>query len=282
MRHVIYLLLVANLVFFGWQMLQLQKQDGMVRALPAIPATASTLVTLQEMEQRREPVSGFEPEPGPVLQEPVSGFEPEPDLVLQEPVSGFEPEPDPVLQEPVTGSEPEPDPGLQEPIEQLDMVESLTRLQPPGGGGAITCRTLGPIVAVAQLKSLSGKLDAMGLEPRHRTSEKREAQGYWVYLPAMKYSDAQEIKRKLDQHKDTEYYIGKDNFISLGAFRGKSRAEVRLRQARELGLEALLEPRYKIQTVHWLDIDRQTGSAVDLGPLMDEYPAVGLQERACY
>ncbi|MCK5480389.1 MAG: hypothetical protein KAJ06_04555, partial [Gammaproteobacteria bacterium] len=70
MRHVIYLLLVANLVFFGWQMLQLQKQDGMVRALPAIPATASTLVTLQEMEQRREPVSGPEPEPepGPVLQ----------------------------------------------------------------------------------------------------------------------------------------------------------------------------------------------------------------------
>ncbi len=54
MRHVIYLLLVANLVFFGWQMLQLQKQDGVVNALPAIPATVSTLVTLQEMEQRQD------------------------------------------------------------------------------------------------------------------------------------------------------------------------------------------------------------------------------------
>ena len=62
MRHVIYLLLVANLVFFGWHMLELQKQDEIVRALPAIPATAAPLVTLQEMEQKQEqePVSELE------------------------------------------------------------------------------------------------------------------------------------------------------------------------------------------------------------------------------
>jgi len=298
MRHVIYLLLVANLVFFGWQMLQLQKQDGMVRALPAIPATASTLVTLQEIEQQQEPVSGIEQEPGQQgmeqWQEPVSGFEqeeePEPGLQeieqWQEPVSGFEPEPEPGLQEieqwqePVSG--PEPGPGLQEPLEQLDLVESLTMQQPPGGGGAITCRTLGPIMVVAQLKALSSRLDEMGLEPRHRTSEKQEAKGYWVYLPAMKYSDAREIKRKLDKRKDKEYYIGRDNFISLGTFREKSRADVRKRQVRKLGLEALLEPRYEIQTAHWLDTDRKTSNAIDLGAVMEDFPGIRLQEQACY
>ena len=43
MRHVIYLLLVANLVFFGWHILQIQKQGGVERALPALPVTAKPL-----------------------------------------------------------------------------------------------------------------------------------------------------------------------------------------------------------------------------------------------
>ena len=263
MRHVIYLLLVANLVFFGWHMLEFQEQDEIVRALPAIPATAVPLVTLQEMEQKQE-------------QEPVS----EPELE-----SGLDPE----LLEPVPEPEPEselelePEPELLEPTgDDLAMIESLTELQPPGSGGAIICRTLGPIMAASQLKSLGDRLDELGLEPRHRTSETREANGYWVYLPSMKHSQALEIKRKLDEHNDKEYYIGKDNFISLGAFKIKSRAEVRMRQAGKLGLEALLEPRYKTQIVHWLDIDQQAGDAVDLGVVVEEYPGIKLQEQACY
>ena len=249
MRHVIYLLLVANLVFFGWQMLQIQKQEGTERALPALPVTAKPLVTLQEMEQGQQQEQA--PAPGP---EPESQQE----------------------------SEPEPDQGLAEPFDQVAMVESLTELQPPGGGGAITCRTLGPIQAVAQLRTLGSRLDEMGLEPRHRTSEIQEATGYWVYLPAMKYSAAQEIKRKLDAHSDKEYYIGKGNYISLGTFKERSRAERRMDQVSKLDLEALLEPRYEIQTVHWLDIDRQTSMAVDLGVVMKDYPGLKLHEQACY
>jgi Holliday junction resolvase len=243
MRHVVYLLLVGNLAFFGWHMLELQKQDGMARALPAIPATATLLVTLQEMEQKQAQDLASEPE---------------------------------------SKLESEIDPELLGPAEQQVLIESLTELMPPGGGGAITCRTLGPILAAAQLKSLVSKLDELGLEPRHRTSEKKETTSYWVYLPAMKYSQALEIKDKLDKRKDKDYYIKKDNVISLGVFNEKSRAEVRLSQVQKLGLEAVLEPRYEIQTVNWLDIDRQTGDAVDLGAVMEEYPGVKLQEQACY
>jgi hypothetical protein len=285
MRHVIYLLLVANLVFFGWHMLEFQKQDEIVRALPAIPATAAPLVTLQEMEQKQGQEPGSEPELksglDPELLEPVpepeleSGLDPE----LLEPVP--EPEPEPEL-EAESELEAEPEPELLEPNEDLVMIESLTELQPPGGGDAIICRTLGPIMAASQLKLLGDKLDELGLEPRHRTSESREANGYWVYLPAMKYSQALEIRQKLDEHNDKEYYIGKDNFISLGAFKIKSRAEVRMHQVGKLGLEALLEPRYKTQIVHWLDIDQQAGDAVDLGVVVEEYPGIKLQEQACY
>jgi hypothetical protein len=274
MRHVIYLLLVANLVFFGWHMLGLQKQGEIVRALPAIPATAVPLVTLQEMEQKQEP----EPVPEPELE---SGLDPELLDPVSEPEPELEPGLDPELLETVPEPEPEPEPELPEPNGDLAMIESLTELQPPGSGGAIICRTLGPIMAASQLESLGDRLDELGLEPRHRTSESREATGYWIYLPAMKYSEALEIKRTLDEHKDKEYYIGRNNFISLGTFKEKSRADIRMRQVQKLGLEAMLEPRYKMKTVHWLDIDRRTGDAVDLGAIMHEYPEIKLQEQAC-
>ena len=261
MRHLIYLLLVANLVFFGWHVLQLQKQDEMVRALPALPVTATRLVTLPEMEQRQQQELAAEAET-------ASESEPE---------SALESESEPQLQ---VGSSLDPE--ILDPAKQLGMVESLTKQQPPGGGGAITCRTLGPIMAVAQLKSLTGKLDELGLEPRHRTYETQESTGYWIYLLAMEYSEAQAITRILDEHGDKEYYIGEENMISLGRFKEASRAERRMRQLSKLGLAAVLEPRFKIETVHWLDIDRNTSEAVDLRGVMGDYPGVRLQEQACY
>jgi len=278
MRHVIYLLLVANLVFFGWHVLQLQKEDGIaLRTLPPIPATAVPLVSLQEMEQKQEPVLEPEPELELVLEPEL--LEPAPELE-----SVLEPE----LLEPAPELEPEselesvPEPELLEPGEDLAMIESLTELQPPSNGGAIGCQTLGPIMAVVQLRSLDGKLGELGLESRRRTTGDQKAIGYWVFLPAMERSQALEIKARLDKHKDKDYYIGKDNLISLGIFKVKSRADVRLAQVRKLGLEAVLEARYRKDTVHWLDIDRQSGAAVDLGAVLEEYPGISLQEQACY
>jgi hypothetical protein len=268
MRYVIYLLLLGNLAFFGWQMRELHEQNGAVRALPAIPASARSLVTLQEMQskQAQEPVS----EPGPELEAEIEPELPE-SVPGPEQKTGLDPEP----------LEPVPEPDVLEPDEDAVVIESLTELQPPSGG-AITCQTLGPIMAVAQLKSLGGKLDELGLKPRQRTTGNQQAIGYWVYLPAMERSQALVIKDKLDKRKDKEYYIGKDNFISLGTFRGKSRADIRFGQVQKLGLEAVLEPRYKKNTIHWLDIDRQTGDAIDLGAVLEEYPGIKLQEQACY
>jgi len=297
MRHVIYLLLVANLVFFGWHVLQLQKEDGIaLRTLPPIPATAVPLVSLQEMEQQQEPVPESEPELELVLEPELLEPAPELELVLEPELLEPAPELESVLEPELLESAPElepvpepesdlesvPEPELLEPGEDLAMIESLNELQPPSNGGAIGCQTLGPIMAVAQLRSLDGKLGELGLEPRRRTTGDQKAIGYWVFLPAMERSQALEIKARLDKHKDKDYYIGKDNLISLGIFKVKSRADVRLGQVRKLGLEAVLEARYRKDTVHWLDIDRQSGDALDLGAVLEEYPGISLQEQACY
>ena len=50
MRHLVYLLLVANLVYFGWNVFESSSVIETERQLPPLPATVSPLVTLQERE----------------------------------------------------------------------------------------------------------------------------------------------------------------------------------------------------------------------------------------
>ena len=64
----------------------------------------------------------------------------------------------------------------------------------------------------------------------------------------------------------TDYFIGKQNYISLGIFRAKDKAGVRLKQIMDLGYKPILDQRYRIRTVHWLDVEAAgqplTGSEV--------------------
>jgi hypothetical protein len=50
MRHLVYLLLVANVVFFGWNLFESQSPETRVQALPPLPDNVSRLVTLQEQQ----------------------------------------------------------------------------------------------------------------------------------------------------------------------------------------------------------------------------------------
>jgi len=50
MRHLVYLLLVANLVYLGWNVFESRSVVETERPLPPLPATVSPLVTLQERE----------------------------------------------------------------------------------------------------------------------------------------------------------------------------------------------------------------------------------------
>ncbi len=75
---------------------------------------------------------------------------------------------------------------------------------------------------------MQAELAALGLESQQRESERTYPIGYWVYLPEMSRSKSQRLARVLDEHSDKEYFIGKGNLISLGAFKQMSRAKNRL------------------------------------------------------
>lgn len=223
MRYLVYLLLAANLAYFGWNLLQEGRHVSAQRELPPLPAGVKPLLTLQEVQ----------PESAAPVEDGAAG------------------------------------------------MDALTMTQPPGAGLQLTCRALGPFVENDVMQAVAGRLEALGLEARQRTVEDRKQDGYWVYMPTMERARALEIARQLDERGDRDYYIGKDNFMSLGTFKDIARAEVRLQQVRALGLEAIVEARFVTQDTYWLEFQERGTTARELAEMLGAYPELQLQARAC-
>ena len=221
MRHLVYLLLVANLVYFGWNIVESRSTGAPSHPLPPLPMTATPLVTLQEREAASR-------------------------------------------------------------ADDTSAVEALTTEQPPGAGGAILCQALGPFLAQDDLQSLESRLVELGMQPTQRVLESKERIGYWVYLPAMSPDEVEAVRTTLKKHKDKEYFVGKSNFISLGTFEGMERAERRLKQARIMGLDAVLQERYATESTWWLDIQSNPAAAEQLNRIAEGRPDLQLIELACY
>lgn len=220
MRHVVYLLVLANLVFLGWNMFQNQSARQAERDLPPIPDTAVSLVTLQEKEQA------------------AAG--------------------------------------------DVSVIDTMTVNEPPGAGVSLLCQTLGPFSVRAAMQEMEAKLVTMDIEPKQRETAKQRPIGYWVHLPEMERAEARRQAQILDDHNDKEYFIGKDNVLSLGAFQDINRAKKRLKRIRKLGLDAQLETRYRTVAEYWLDFELEAAEGEQLTGLVADDQGVWLQDRACY
>ena len=221
MKYLVYLLMLANVVFLGWNIYLDQKAGETVRELPTLPAGVAPLVTLQELEKQ------------------------------------------------------------QQQTDEISGVDALTGSQPPGAGIALACQAIGPFLAMEELQAVAKELGQQGLEVKRRTAEVQKPNGFWVYLPAMEREQVLQAVNKLEENRDREYYVGKGNFLSLGTFREISRAEIRLEETRELGLDPILEARYETSTEYWLDIDAQMPAADVLEAILQDHPGLKLKAAAC-
>ena len=221
MRHIVYLLLVANLVYLGWNLFPGRSMGDPISVMPPVPEGAKPLVTLKEMQQ---------------------------------------------------GAAATPEPAA---------FELLTAVEPPSAGMP-ACLALGPFNILDEVKAVSARLDKLGLQPRQRIAEVREENGYWIYLPSMGRAAALEVARTLDETGDKEYFIGKDNVISLGTFKGIERAEVRLQQVRKLGLDAILEARFRTRDSYWLEFHMTPSADSGLSAILGEKPQLQMHELACF
>ncbi len=247
MRHIVYLLLVANIVYFAWNMSQLSPADEVARSLPPLPATATRLITLQEEE---EEAKQEEEKQNAVVE--VSAIE-----ALKE------------------------EDEKQDAVIEVSAIEALTQEQPPGAGVTLSCQSLGPFLAAEKIQRVEKELAELGLEATQRTAEVRQQVGYWVYLPAMEREKVLQITQQLDEKGDKDYFIGKDNVLSLGAFKGLQRANIRLESARQLGLEPLLGPRYSTVSSQWFDLQLDPAGSAALNEIAEQDPDLQIEILAC-
>ena len=289
MRHLVYLLLVANLVYLGWNVFESSSSPSsrQIRDLPPLPATVSRLVTLEEREAKEEqPKEGQSEEvysqedlTAEQSADEVSSIE---DLAAEQSADEVSSIEDLAAERSADEVSSIEDLAAEQSADEVSSIEDLTTEQPPGAGAAIQCQALGPFLAAKEMQVVESRLLDLGLQPTQRELESEELIGYWVYLPAMPKKDVQAALAILKKHKDKEYYVGKKNFISLGTFKGMSRAERRLKETREMGLDAVLEKRFASRSTWWLDIQSDGRATEQLSSLVSDRPELQLVELACY
>lgn len=125
------------------------------------------------------------------------------------------------------------------------------------------CQTLGPFPSRAQGDQFVSQLVALDRESAVRTSQIEQPSGYWVYLPSMPHAEAQRIIDDLSAKGVKDYFLGRQNFISLGVFSDKRSAEARVRDISALGYSPRLEPRFLTREVFWVDLEESSAQRLD-------------------
>ena len=147
-----------------------------------------------------------------------------------------------------------------------------------------SCFTLGPFMNDDDVSEVAKMLMQSGRPIEKRASEKKEQIGYWVFIPPFPTREAalskgEELKLLGEKHlyvvKQPEKY---KNAISLGVFKGKSNAERRYRQMKNLGYDVKMEGRYRQNPVYWIDYSEQEDSQV---LVLDDFVGAQRLDRPC-
>ncbi len=263
MRYLVYLLLVANLGYFAWNWFQPSSSPPEVRPAP-VPPDVHQLVLLSERSTAVAKGLPGAPDGAGEPEEPV----PE---VRSEPVAAMEP---------MAGAKAEPQvQRTAQPVPAESTVPAAVAAPAEN-----ICQTLGPFLKKHDVTAVFALLARNGYQVNVRDGDTRVPNGYWVYLPAMQASQARRIVADLDAHGMTDYYIGKQNYISLGIFSDKDKAERRLQEVKRLGYQPKIDQRYRTRDVYWLDVDGRgtplLGSEV-WEHIQSQHPDVRAQRVSC-
>ncbi len=273
MRYAVYLLLLANLAFFAWlYRTHEQYAPSAGPVVKALPATVESLRLLRERGADTAAAQRGERLP-PAPEAPPSPSSP------PAPVDGVA-----VLDAGPGGSLPEPAEASASTTDQEGMeVATETGGAPeealppqPAAAPVRICQTIGPFLARRDAERLVEQLADTTPRTVIRVSQMQQPNGYWVYLPGTERNTARRTVRELQAKGVEDYYLDRQNVISLGLFTDKRTAEARMRNITAMGYEPRLEARFKSRDMYWVDLEELEPVRVSderwqvlLGPLAD-------------
>jgi hypothetical protein len=263
MRYIVVSLIIVNLAYFAWNWLSPETPPPQARLSPLSNDIAPVvLLAERDADPVHQAVSSpaaqaersLVPTPLPPIREMSdSGF-------ASEPEASIEPE-----------DRPSPAPHVQ----------TVAAVEVPA---ARTCETVGPISSDKLAKELASLLASHSYEVDKRSDQLREPAGYWVFLPSMERAAARSVVADLDAHGMTDYYVGKQNYISLGIFSDEVKAAARQHVVQQIGYDPVVEQRFRTRNVVWLNVGSQAkalaGSAL-AKEILAQHANLQIKEAAC-
>jgi hypothetical protein len=259
-RYLVRLLLLANLGMLGWVLTQPEPQVLRYRPIP-VPPGIEPLVLLSE----RGAETGMTAQHAPQKQSAAA--------TAPKATAALAVDQKPTTATSVAATETTP----ADESAQATHVASMAEQQP-------VCETIGPLEAEADASAIRVLLTSQGFRSQVRTETVRDASGYWVFMPAMPAADARRIVAELDARGFTDYYVGKRNYISLGIFSRKEKAQRHLDHLRASGFEAKLDERYRTRKAYWLDVveeDTPLPASGVWAKIHEQYPDINAQAASC-
>jgi hypothetical protein len=265
MKFVIFALLLANVVMVGW----LYRNGDDYRDMPtaAIP-TASSVESLRLLSERT--VADTSPESASMGEAaslpPTQNAVPAPQQVA--PVESID-------DAPVPESKPATVPAMA-----AQAATAATQATLPQH----ICQTVGPFAERKTVDAFAAKLSGLGPITAVRAAQVEQPSGYWVYLSAMPREDAQRIVADFEAKGVKDYFLGRQNFISLGVFADKLSAETRAQVISALGYPPRLEQRFLTREVYVVDVDELENAPVSQdqwAALLAEQSGIQRQPLTC-
>jgi len=244
MRWIFILLLVANVVYFGWE---LDRETGIhhrqtASVLP-VPASAQQLKLLEELS---EP-----PEPRTI----DTGMD---DVTMTEPVEPAQPG------LPVQGE-------LVTDLPEINMTEADTTIV------TYTCYRYGPLMDEDQMLTLQQWFTARNATTESAYVEEQGKQLFWIYLaPQPSRENAMAILEEMQNKGIGDFRLinrgDLQNAISLGLFSSREAVNNRLEELKEKGYVPVVVPYADVKKVYTLEVQIADASGL-LAQLADAFPA---------
>lgn len=240
MRWIFFLLLVANLVYFGWELdRETTIQRKQASALLAIPATAQQLQLINEM-------------PSPPAPRTV---EPAPEVVIDTIVASAE---------------------MADPA----MVTELPEIQADVTAANIpvySCYRYGPILDEEPATNLQNWFVQRNFVATIQAREEPGKQMYWVYLaPQQSRENAMALLKEMQSKGLDDFRLinrgDLQNAISLGLFSSREAVNNRLEELKEKGYVPVVVPYANVKKIYSLDV-RITDTSAMQQELQQGYPS---------
>lgn len=271
MKSVIFVLLLANVVMAGW----LYRNGDDYRDMPIaaiLPATGVESLRLLSEQ------TAVDTSPGPASMGETSSLPPTQNAVPAPqqvaPVENID-------DDPVSEVKPGTAPAVSAQVATQVATEAT---QTQAALPQHMCQTIGPFAERRTVDTFAAKLSGLGPITLVRVAQVEQPSGYWVYLSAMPSEDAQRIVADFEAKGVKDYFLGRQNFISLGVFADKRSAETRVQTISALGYSPRLEQRFLAREIYWVDVDELENAQVSQeqwAALLAELSGIQRQSITC-